>query len=352
MLDNNFLINHSRFKKPLKKEDLKKYSSDAKRIFDFPHASYKYYEFFTDYAKKNYTLKKLDCLCHKHNSLLISKTDRYGVEFKTVICKECGLIRASEMFTSEDLAHFYQNYYRNISDDSPGFKDPLEYYNTQALSGKSKIELIKKYMRNINPDISIIDVGGGTGGVLENFKPSKNLYLADFFPPYLKVAKGKGINVIVGGLDKINFKPDLIILSNVIEHWNEFENEIKNLIKVQKINETINYIEFPGVDSLKYGRRAGDLLGDIHIPHVFYFSSYVFENIMNRYGFEKIYIDSHIRGIFKYTGKKSNLINFFSKACEDLKLAEKRRRYEAFKRLIKKILPQKIIVFLKTYILR
>ncbi len=347
MIDSNFLINHKRFKKSLKKEDLKKYPSNTKRIFDFPHASYKYYEFFTDYAKKNYTLEKLDCLCHNNNSVLISNTDRYGVEFKTVICKECGLIRAGEMYSSKDLAHFYENYYRNISDDNPGFKDPLEYYNTQALSGKVKFDLIKSHTENINPDMIIVDVGGGTGGVLENFKPSRNLYLADFFPPYLEVARKKNINVIVGGLEKIDFKPDIIILSNVIEHWNEFENEIENLIKIQKINQTINYIEFPGVDSLKSGRRSGDLLGDIHIPHVFYFSSYVFENIMNRYGFEKIYIDSHIRGIFKYTGKKSELKNFFSKTYNDLKLAEKRRKYEALKRVVKKILPQKIIDLLK-----
>ena len=66
---------------------------------------------------------------------------------------------------------------------------------------------------------------------------------------------------------------------------------MKKLINIQIKNQTLNYIEFPGVDSLKDGRREGDILGDIHVPHVYYFTSYVFENIMNRYGFEKVYLE-------------------------------------------------------------
>ena len=108
----------------------------------------------------------------------------------------------------------------------------------------------------------------------------------------LNYAKSKGIKTIVGGLNEINFKPDVIILSHIIEHWSNFKEEIKKLIQIQKVGETINYIEFPGVDSLKLGRREGDFIGDVHVPHVYYFTSYVFENIMNRYGFKKIYIDS------------------------------------------------------------
>ena len=60
------------------------------------------------------------------------------------------------------------------------------------------------------------------------------------------------------------------------------------------------------MNSIKTGRREGDILGDIHVPHVYYFSSYVFENLMNRHGFEKVYLDSLIKSIFIYTGKLRN----------------------------------------------
>ena len=123
-------------------------------------------------------------------------------------------------------------------------------------------------------------------------------------------------------------------MSHVIEHWNNFDYEIQKLIEIQKKNETLNYIEFPGVDSLKKGRREGDILGDIHVPHVYYFTSYVFENLMNRYGFKRIYLDSLIKSIFIYTGKKKELINYFDLCKKDLLAAEKIRKIQIFKNIL------------------
>ena len=163
-------------------------------------------------------------------------------------------------------------------------------------------------------------------------------------------AEKKGINIIDGGLEKIEFKPDILIFSHVIEHWDNFENEIQKLIKIQKTNETLNYIEFPAIDSLKTGRRAGDFLGDIHHPHTFYFSCNVFTNIMNRYGFEKIFSDTHSRSIYVFTGKKKPLINFSDSVKKDLILAEKRRNYEGFKKIITKYMPNNIKNILRNLI--
>ena len=168
-------------------------------------------------------------------------------------------------------------------------------------------------------------------------------YLADYYDPYLNYAKIKGIKIIKGGLDKIDFKPDIIFLSHVIEHWNNFEYEIQKLIKIQKTNETLNYIEFPGVDSIKKGRREGDVLGDIHVPRVYYFTSYVFENLMNRYGFKKIYLDTLIKSIFIYNGEKKKLINYFELCRNDLIAAEKTRKLQIFRNFIKLIIPVLIL---------
>ena len=140
-------------------------------------------------------------------------------------------------------------------------------------------------------------------------------------------------------------------MSHVIEHWSNFEQEIKKLISIQKINQTINYVEFPGIDSLKLGRREADVLGDIHIPHVYYFSSYVFENLMGRYGFKKLYLDSEIRGLFVYTGNKIELKNYFDKVKEDLIIAEKKRKHQGLKNFVKFMTP-KILLELKRKFLK
>ena len=345
----DFIINHKRFKKKYSFNELDKYLWSEKRISKFPYSKKVYFDFFNGYAKKNYTLIPTKCLCDNNDDILLSKSDRHCVEFPTVVCKKCGLIRAKDYFTDENIKDFYKNYYRpgtNSLNINYGNTDPETFFNHQVQTSKFRFDLINKYkMKNIR-NKKILDLGGGIGGVLNHFN-NNELYLADYFDPYLNYAKSKGINIIKGGLDKIDFKPDIIILSHVIEHWSNFREEIKKLIRIQKIGETINYIEFPGVDSIKLGRREGDIIGDLNVPHVYYFTSYVFENIMNRYGFEKLYIDSEIKSLFIYTGKKSNLINNYPKVFQDLILAEKKRKIYCAQNFIKLFIPNNLLSIIR-----
>ena len=247
------LINHKRFKtigKPKKNF-----------IFKFPHYSEKYFEFFSNYAKKNYKWEDTRCLCKNNDDILLSMVDRCGIEYHTVICKMCGLIRGKKYLRNVDVKDFYKNYYRKIMRGTEDPLDPEIYFNNLYESFRSKAEIIKKYGKlNLKKDSIVLDLGGGVGASAYHFFNDCKIFLADTYDPYLKFAEQKGINIINGGLEKISFKPDVIIMSHVIEHWDNFEEEIKKLISIQKINQTINYIEFPGIDSLKKGRREGDVL--------------------------------------------------------------------------------------------
>ena len=82
--------------------------------------------------------------------------------------------------------------------------------------------------------MKILDYGGGVGGILDHFDSSNTKYLADYYDPYLEYALTKNIHSTKGGWDKINFKADVVILSHVIEHWDNFEYEIQSLINIQK----------------------------------------------------------------------------------------------------------------------
>ena len=339
-----YIINHKRFKNKFNDNEIINFSKNKNRISLYPQYERNYYDFFNTYAKNNYKLIYNNCLCGSQNDILLSQTDRHCVNFITVVCKSCGLIRAKNYFRNQDVKDFYQNFYRtNIYSESDFNISPSDKFKEQKKIYKFRFELLDKYKIKPLNNLKIVDIGGGVGGVLDHFNENNIKYLFDYFDPYLKYAKTKNIISVEGGLDKLDFKPDIIILSHVIEHWNNFEQEIQNLIKVQKKNETLNYIEFPGVDSLKYGRRGGDILGDIHIPHVYYFTSYVFENLMNRYGFEKIYLDKSIKSIFVYTGNKKGLINHFELCQKDLRAAEKVRKMQIIKNLIKLCLPTFIL---------
>jgi SAM-dependent methyltransferase len=328
-----YLINSLRFKGKLP------YTNHL--IKQYPRINHNIFNFFNTIAKNKYKLKKTICLCEGKNYKILSKIDRNFIKFTTIVCTECGLIRAKRYYRKKDVIDFYKNYYRKIY--TPNTKNSKLFYLNQYKLTYHKYNLIKKFSKNIL-NKKIVDVGGGAGGVLNHFKGNNNkLYLIDYYRPHLIYAKSQGINTIIGDLDKIKFKPDIIILSHVIEHWNDFKSNIKKLIQIQKKGVTLNYIEFPGIDSLKLGRRFGDILGDIHVPHVYYFSSYVFENLMNRYGFKKIYIDSEIKSIFIYNGVIKDKKNYYQKVNMDLKIAENIRVKYIVKNFIKLFIPNIIL---------
>jgi len=107
----NYLINHRRLKKKFDSNELNKYLYKPNRIIQYPQYSKNYYNFFNIYAQKNYKLIKNDCLCGGKDDILLAQTDRHCVEFITVVCKNCGLIRAKDYFRSEDVEDFYKNFY-------------------------------------------------------------------------------------------------------------------------------------------------------------------------------------------------------------------------------------------------
>ena len=92
----DFIINHQRFKKQFNHNKLTEYLPDKNRIIQFPQYSKNYYNFFNTYAKEKYKLIKNNCLCGEENDIILSLTDRHCVNFITVVCKNCGLIRAKD----------------------------------------------------------------------------------------------------------------------------------------------------------------------------------------------------------------------------------------------------------------
>ena len=213
----DYLINHKRFKKKFDQNELIKHSADKKKIIKFPHYDKNYHNFFSSYEKKNYKLVKNNCLCGGKNDILLSQTDRYCVEFVTVVCKDCGLIRAKDYFRNEDVEDFYRNFYRTdaYSENYQLQTSPANMFDTQKKIMKFRYDLLEKYKIEPINNLKIVDLGGGVGGILDHFNESNKKYLFDYFDPYLKYAETKGIKSTKGGLDKIDFKPikHLIILS-------------------------------------------------------------------------------------------------------------------------------------------
>jgi len=312
---------------------------------------YLIYKEFEEYQKNNYNTIPVECLCNNNTEYLISNVDREGFEYPLMICTSCGLIKAREYWDEKSTNHFYSNWYRKKYGDE---ENPDKYYKKQSFHSKLVWDYVNEYMSKLNTPYTVFDIGGGTGGILDLFKSENNCYLFDFNKPFLKKANEMGIKTIEGGIDKLNLikeKPDLVILSHVLEHFTNVHQELETLKRHLKLGSLV-YVELPGIDSLREGRRTYDFLGDIHKPHVFYFSCGVLNNLMERYGFKCLKSNTLISALYKYTGETGELVNYHDTVCSLINISERRRKLgvhhvnkagrilpSSFKRWVKKRLP-------------
>lgn len=266
---------------------------------------------YSSCIESNYLPKwiKTKCLCKikEDKDILLSLFDRHLTNYQTVICKNCGLIRANYYFKDQELNNFYQNDYRRLT----GKEDPeFKYKNTfKRAIRTSRYKIIEKFFSSNNK--IIFDIGGASGGMLEPYIKNNTVYLFDYNDDYLNYAKRKNIIVVKGGIQAAldtKITPDLIILNHVIEHFNNFDQEIMNINKLCGYN-TIVFIETPGIDSLMRGRRSFDFLGDLQVAHKFYFSKKKFVQIFSNFGFNILHINNNIQSVIK----KTNSIKVFNK---------------------------------------
>lgn len=280
----------------------------------------------------NYLLLDTKCICGAKNDQNLFKKDRSRNNFETVICKSCGLARVKKYFKREDIISIYKNSYNNQRSQ----KNSEELYNFQ-----SNLETVSENWNLIEEHVNlsdlnkldIIDIGGASGGFLNKYRKIHNCTLADYDKSWLEYANSKNINTVNGGLDEIlllNKKFDLILMTHVIEHMSDLDSELKNLKKICKKGTTKVFFEFPGIDSLKIGRRSGNFLGDVVIYHYHYFASYTFQNIMEKYGFECLYSDSIARMIFQLANDRNHHFvqkNFFKQAYQDINVSSLKLYY-------------------------
>ena len=286
---------------------------------------YQIYKEFDDYQRENYSTIPVDCLCGHDNSYLISKVDREGWEYQLMICQSCGLIRTREYWDEKSVIDYYKNWYRK---KYGGESNPSILFDKHKMRSKKVWNFVIDYSKKLKEPYTVVDIGGGSGGKMALFK-NNNCYLFDFNKSLLKNAEKMGISTIEGGIDKlslINDKPDLVILSHVIEHFTNVDKELKTLKANLKIGSLV-YIEVPGIDSLKNGRRGYDFLGDLHWPHVYYFSVDVLNNLMLRYGFRCLKSNTEIMALYEYTGESGGLINYHDSVCDLIRTAERKRQF-------------------------
>ncbi len=231
------------------------WKNDGREIVDLNDLQKKQIKNFLSKLKSGeYKFLENPCLCgntDKSLDILVAEKDRYGIACDNVLCKKCGMIRLKERLDDYSTAEFYKNEYRDIYVGKEQASD--NFFNSQAERGQTFYELVKKYV-DISEIKTVFEIGCGAGGILYPFhKDGKKVSGCDFGEKYLKFGQSKGLDLYQGEIDfdKTQKKSqDLVILSHVMEHFNEpikTMNEIIELIS----DEKYLLVEVPGIFDIK-----------------------------------------------------------------------------------------------------
>lgn len=256
-------------------------------------------EAFREKISKNfYSFEEVPCICGNANGLLISSCDRYGLEMKTYLCKNCGTMRTSPRMDQESLKYFYSHDYRPIyGGDSHSSES---FFQEQIFHGESILNFFSNNVLLFNQCGSVVfDIGCGAGGNLVPFrKKGWNTYGCDLGGDYLKRGIKEGL-VLEQGDPTILSKygpADLIILNHVLEHMAN-PLEILNLVNSMLKSNGYIYVELPGI--FKIHENYGDFLLFLQNAHLFHFTLTTLDQLVARAGFSLVTGDEYIHALFR-----------------------------------------------------
>ncbi len=286
-------------------------------------------------SEGDYEFENITCpICSSDIAELLSEKDRYGLEYKVVCCKKCGLIYTNPRMNQESYNKFYDTEYRKlyVGDNVPSQR----FFDNQY----SKGQRIYKYIKDSCPDknfdnLHVLEVGCGAGGILYYFKQQGfEVKGIDLGKEYLDFGKSKyNLDLEQGALNKnLNFKPDIIIYSHVLEHVLDLQSEIQTL-KEMCSDTTILYIEVPGV---KYIHKSYDMDSLLYFQnaHVFHFTLSSLKQLFENTGFKFIRGNEYVQSIFvpnKVGVNINTLFNEYTEIVKYLKRMEKMRFLNLFK---------------------
>lgn len=261
-------------------------------------------------------------VCNSKESLLIGEKDRYGLLYKTVACKKCGLVYTNPRMNQSSYKSFYNEEYRKLY---VGKENPTEdFFMHQAKIGRNIFNFLKSEGL-IKKPLRVLEVGCGAGGILFYFKSQGHTVKGiDLGSEYIEYgANMHQLDLSVGFIKDIDptYQPDIIIYSHVLEHILDIESELKQISKFCNKN-TLLYIEVPG---LKYIHKmySMDILKYFQNAHTYHFSLRTLSNILGNGGFQLVTGNEFIRSVFKKTTIIKSPVSDFPDAIKYLKKIEK-----------------------------
>ncbi len=245
------------------------------------------------------------CQCGSHNLEELTKIDRFGLPFGSLICKACGLVITSPRLSQDSLPYYYDKFYHPLTYG----KEHLE--NQEALfakgQGKKIFEIVKDFLPP-KDTLRVLEIGAGTGNVLLEFKEeakNENIQIDEIGTEYSQdciiKCQEKNINIIYGNIQTIltyKEKFDLIILSHVFEHFIDLQKEL-NDIKTLMHQESLLFIEVPGImENHKKHYYNFSFLGYSVHAHMYNFTLESLNRILSLSEFKALFSNNDVSSVY------------------------------------------------------
>jgi SAM-dependent methyltransferase len=250
-----------------------------------------------------YELTEAGCICGgtDANRTLVAAEDRYGLPFRTYLCRNCGLLYASPRMSPESVQKFYTEDYRSIYRGSSKASD--KFFRDQALHGRQILRRIT-YAVGKHPTARVFDVGCGAGGVLVPFRERGwECYGCDLNSDYLERGRAAGLTLEVGNHEILrSYEPaGLVIASHVLEHCLDPVAELEGWASLLK-EDGLLYLEVPGVFNVF--RDYKSLGGLFHVAHTFNFTLETLTAMASRAGLHRVAGNESVWALFEKGGEQ------------------------------------------------
>jgi len=226
------------------------------------------------------------------NFIIVGNNSNFS--YNIVACKKCGFTYASNIPSQENYEEFYKKSTKYSLREA---KDKIPLVAEE--SNKYYYSLINSYIGNTNlkrkwKKLRILDIGCGSGYLLNNFKKNGYLNLLGIDPaPSCRVLARRLFDVEVKTFPISKFedkkKFDLIIATGVLEHLEDLN---KNLLKIVQLLKDDGYLFISVPDANHFGRVLREPFLEFSLEHINYFTRKSLFNLLQKYNLNNIYYES------------------------------------------------------------
>lgn len=226
-------------------------------------------------------------VCSQKDFQLLNNNDRYFMKLHTVGCNICGLVQVNPRPSEAGVQYFYINEYRKFYQ---GVSSPDETYIHQHHKYE-RMKYLVSYIKRFTgffESVNILDIGCSEGAFFSVLRQEGflgNLYGVELNSSFANYASVNNRALVRSSIEELNVPCDLITLNHVFEHLlkpAEFLSAIKRLLK----QDGIIFIDVP--DAEEYQSIA-----DLHIAHLFHYSTRTLTSLFEICGYEIIYCEKH-----------------------------------------------------------